>query len=367
MTGNVFSWRGKDYTRFLIIKNHDLRTGFCALVIYVLNGIRKANSINAIPVIDFNKENTFFLFDERQSLHSIWEYFFEPVSPYSIEQIESWLESGKLRQQDVLYISAKEFGYLHHHDPERIATFWAWKTPNDKPAWMQSKRNLGKHYAKKYVKPKNHIVEKADKFFSNHLTANTIIGLHIRGTDFNYASPIAINKYIKSINEIINALTDKNYQIFVATDQQQYLDKLMETFSHKVVARDVTRSTTNLVPLMNNNVSGYQKGEEALIDLLLLSKCSFIIKGPAALGEIATWLTNDENAKIVDYAPECDFNKNHYSLQFSSFTQLNVAELSSYQLILKKAKETLIKLIYSWKISRMFYERSARIRRWLLH
>jgi hypothetical protein len=50
-------WKGKARNGFLIIQNHDLHAGYGALLLYALNGIRKAESINAIPIIDFNEKS----------------------------------------------------------------------------------------------------------------------------------------------------------------------------------------------------------------------------------------------------------------------------------------------------------------------
>jgi len=266
---NLLFWDGRQYDKFLIIENHDIHAGFCALVVYVLNGIRKAKTINAIPVIDFNSRNTSYFYDESRG-NSIWEYFFNPLNPFSARQIKDWVVEGKLNREEVEDMSAEEFGYLHHHDPHRIATFWAWEEPVDKEKWMQQKRHLGREFVRNYVRPHDHIIHKVELFCRTQFTAQKVFGVHIRGTDFNYARPIGIDEYFAHLDKLIRRLPHDDYCIFVATDQQQYLDKFHYRYDDKVVSYDATRSSSHIAPFRLEGVSGYQRGEDVLVDMLIL-------------------------------------------------------------------------------------------------
>ncbi|MBE1300490.1 MAG: hypothetical protein GJ680_11370 [Alteromonadaceae bacterium] len=360
---NPLWWNGKQYAKFLIIENHDIHTGFCAFIIFVLNGIRKAISINAIPVLDFNKHNTPYLWDEHKG-DFIWEYFFEPFYPVDINTVRALLETGQLKENLVEILSPNEFGYLHHHDPDRLATFWAWDAPQDKVTWMQEKRTLGREFINKYVQPKSHILEKVEHFCSQHFT-RTVIGVHIRGTDFNYATPIAIDTYFTELEKIIAKLHDYNIGIFIATDQQQYLACFHERYGDRVLARDVTRSSNHIAPVKFDDVSGYQKGEEALVDMLILSRCQHVIKGPGALGEMSLWFGTHH--KITDLAIHCDFNTKHYSQMTSAYAVFNIGKLTSLQLIGHKLKTSFIRLLFSFRIVAYFYKRFKQVRHWLMH
>lgn len=333
-------------------------------MIYTLNGLRRAIELNAIPVFDFSGKNTIYLYDAHHG-NQVWEYFFESISPYNIEQINSWLKAGKIKDESVIKLTEKEFGYMHHFDPNRLATFWAWDVPVNKKAWMLEKRELGREYIKKYVKPRPHITTKVEEFCAANFNQKMVFGLHIRGTDFNYATPIPLQTYILHLDEVISQSTSTNYQIFVATDQQQYLHALRDKYGNKIIARDVLRSSNHIVPVKNNRVGGYIKGEEALIDMLLLSRCHHVIKGPAALGEMSLWFT-DHN-RITDLSLHCEFKTQNYSKLNSSFSELNIGNLSRFKLIKLRCKETLVKWLYSWKLVAFFYKRFTRVRQWLEH
>lgn len=361
--GRLF-WEGEPREKILIIENFDIHTGFCALILHTLNGLRKAKEINAIPVFDFNGRNTCYLYDKTKG-DAIWEYFFDSISPYTRADVEHWVKTGQLHENSVMRLTKQQFGYLHHHDPHRLATFWAWETPQNKSPWMQQKRQLGREFVQNYVRPKPHIVAKVDQFCAAHFAHKVVFGLHIRGTDFNYATPIPLTTYLFELDELISKLGHQSYSIFVATDQQQYLQEMRKKYQDKIVARDITRSANHIVPVKLTGISGYVKGEEALIDLLILSRCHHIIKGPAALGEISLWFAGHNN--VTDLALNCEFNKQRYSKQTSAFARFNINNMSRFNLLKHKMREALLRELYSRKTIAYFYRRFAKVRQWLQH
>lgn len=355
-------WKGKQYDKFLLIENQDIRAGFCALIVYALNGIRKAEAINAIPIIDFNGNNTAEYYEESVGT-SIWDYFFESTVPFTPAQIKARLKNGELSKYAVATIPANEFGFAHHHDPNRIATFWSWQEPIDRANWMREKRQLGRLYVQKYVHPKEHITALVDHFVQANFNGSFIIGLHIRGTDFDYAKPITIDKYNNEIDRLVRKHNSENYKIYVATDQQQYLNQFTERYGKKVIFFEVTRSSSHIAPFRLAGVSGYRKGEDALIDILLLSRCRHIIKGPAALGEMGLWFCDHNN--ITDFAVQSKFYEKRYSQLRSAFSALNIGQISHGQLKKQAFKEGVIKHLLALKIIKLMFGKFERVRRWL--
>jgi hypothetical protein len=355
---------GKKYDGFLIIENHDIFAGFCALIVFALNGLRKANAMNLIPVLDFNRENTPDLFDEKAG-PLVWDYFFEPLSPYNPQQIKTELQAGRLFENKVHFISKQEFLEAHHYDPERIATFWAWETPENKSQWMKKKRQLGRSYIQKYVFPKQHIVKKANAFCEQHFTCSLVIGVHIRGTDFSYATPFSIETYFEEINTIVRQTGGQDYRIFLATDQQQYLDDFILRFKNKVIYQAVTRSTNHIVPVRFSHLSGYQKGEEALLDMLALARCHHVIKGPAAIGEMALWFNNHNN--INDLAIRSEFHKGAYERSKGPYLIFNIDNKTNNELRFYRFKDTLVKKIIMTRVGKLFYTKFDWVRKLLKH
>ncbi|WP_422008417.1 hypothetical protein [Roseivirga pacifica] len=357
-------WKGKARNGFLIIQNHDLHAGYGALLLYALNGIRKAESINAIPIIDFNEKSCPYFYDAKWGTN-IWEYFFEKVSSHTLQEINDWIKEGLLSDQEVHFISSSEAAQAHQHDPERLATFWAWETPINKVSWMKEKRALGRKYVQEYIRPKEHILKKVESFIATQFKASFIIGIHIRGSDFAYAKPTPIQAYFEEVDRLVDERNDKDYQIYVATDQSQYLDEFEKRYSGKVIYLNAVRSDNHIAPFRFEEISGYQKGEEVLLDILLLSKCQQILKGAAATGELALWFCNHNN--ITDFALQSEFNKKKYSELESTYSQLNVGNKSKTSRKTQILRERIIRRFIESKIGKVIYYRSTLARKILKH
>jgi hypothetical protein len=360
----LFYWKGKLHSGFLIIQNHDLHAGFGALLLYALNGIRKADANDLIPVIDFNHQNCPYFFDGIKG-EQVWEYYFEPVSPYTYEQIINWLAMEVISRQEVHFISSSEAANTHHYDPDRLATFWAWDEPVDKASWMKEKRSLGRDYIQEYIQPQPHILEKVTHFVDSRFKSDLIIGLHIRGTDFAYAKPTSLETYFNEIDGLVQGTEHVDYQIFVATDQQQYLGAFKERYSDKVVHLDAVRSENHIAPFRFEQISGYQKGEEVLMDILILSQCHHVIKGAAATGEIALWFCTHNN--ITDFALLSEFNREPYSKLESTYSQLNIDKKSKLSRKTQLSRERMIRKFVASKVGKVIYHRSALARKILKH
>lgn len=142
---------------------------------------------------------------------------------------------------------------------------------------------------KKYVKIKQPILDKIDNFWvSNVNEGNKVLGVHLRMTDkFNCTShgepktgkPVNVDIYIDHIKKYIEKEGDE-VKIFLATDSKDGINKMVSTFGDKLFYRDdVIRSTGSKSVHHGMGGDNYKKGEDVLIDCILLSKCDFLFKG----------------------------------------------------------------------------------------
>lgn len=147
----------------------------------------------------------------------------------------------------------------------------------------------------KYIHIKPNILEEVDKFVNQHFIKNHVIGVHYRGTDKKMETPLVpYEKTCQTIDNYIQTLKtnyqEKNFKIFVATDDQNFLDYILKLYPGKIVYNDFVRSSDE-TPLHYGNdhkyQSIYQKGREALIDCLLLSKCHILIRPSSCLSMMA--------------------------------------------------------------------------------
>jgi len=322
------------FKKIHVVEHVDRHAGFCALITYALNGVRKALENDWLPVVRFDSQTTRYFYDPTRG-ENVWEYFFEPVMGLSWAQVEQALAKGELNPNDLHHYEGSEFIRWHNSDPDRIATFWAKDVPEKPADWTAKKRALGRRYVSMFIRVKPHIHALVDGFYRAHLSKTTNFGVHIRGTDFAYATPTEPEKYIQEIRSIAARRSLTDYRVFVATDQEQYAERFCTEFGHRAVIYGAARSSDETAPFKMKEVNPYKRGEDVLIDILLLSRCDHILKGAAAVGEYALWFNPD--ATHSDFALESNFYPHKLFNMTTAFTRLNIG---SYGPIRKWAMHT---------------------------
>jgi hypothetical protein len=143
----------------------------------------------------------------------------------------------------------------------------------------------------KYIRIQPYIQKKADSFMEEHFLEAYTIGVHYRGTDkWSEAARVDYNTVITAVRDQIPE--GKPHQIFVATDEKLFLQAMEQAFPSQIIARDVCRST-NEIGIHFSDHDGYQLGEEALIDSILLSKCAVLIRTSSNLSLWSTYFQPD--------------------------------------------------------------------------
>ena len=141
----------------------------------------------------------------------------------------------------------------------------------------------------KYIKIKNHIQKKVDDFILENFTDNYVITLHYRGTDkIVEANSIPYEEVAQKINNYIKENELKNYKIFLASDEQKFIDFMQNLFSDSLITYEAHRSHDG-IPLHMQSTDKFQIGEEALIDCLLLSKGNVLIRTSSNLSLWSTY------------------------------------------------------------------------------
>jgi hypothetical protein len=298
------SFQGKDYAKVHLIHGGDPTAGFSALITYALNGARRARLNNWLPVVDYSRENAPHFYDADYG-NNVWEYYFEPVAGLGSSQLRQWLDSGKLGADQVHRYTDEQVVDWHVNDPDRITTFWGPVEVEDRQAWMAEKRQLGREYVGNYVRVKPHIREKLESLQRDLFRFDYMFGVHIRGTDFSYARPTTAEEYFAALDEKIEAVGVANFGIFLATDQKQFVDRFEARFPGRIVTIDVARSSNEVVPFRLKNVDPYKKGEDPLLDILLLSRCDYLFKSVSAVGEYALWF--NPSLECTDFALGNDY------------------------------------------------------------
>lgn len=115
-------------------------------------------------------------------------------------------------------------------------------------------------------------------FISQKFTDGYTIGVHYRGTDKVEGSTkesirIPYGEFLKHLEQYPSSST-----IFVATDEESFLEEMKQHFKKRVIFIDALRSANDDPVFQSHDHSGYQKGKEALIECLLLSRCDILIR-----------------------------------------------------------------------------------------
>jgi hypothetical protein len=210
--------------------------------------------------VDFHKQGLYF---EEKYGDNWWEYYCEPIRLGS--------PTGEVR--------LVEYGSYKHRAP------WA--------EWIGSgiPRKNAYDLVEKYIHPKQHIIEKVDSFYNEHLLGKHVIAIHYRGTDKISEAPRADYKNISDqVEQSIRKLEKyKNIKIFIATDEQDFIDYATSLWGDRICYRDAIRSTDKRPVHTNKANSPYQLGEDAMIDMLLLSRSDLLIRTSSNLSLWSTF------------------------------------------------------------------------------
>jgi len=139
----------KKIFRIILAQKH----GFCSNVFGVLKELKNAEVNHEIPIVFWNKNSLYY---ERRYGRNAWEYYFEPVSSYSLKDIRFYNHKTNI-------IGAGHFGFkLDEGKAFRETVHRCW---ND------------------YIHAKSHIIEKMDRFYDKEMKDHHCLGVHIRVTD----------------------------------------------------------------------------------------------------------------------------------------------------------------------------------------
>lgn len=227
---------------------------------------------------------------------NIWEYYFEQVSPYSIDNVD-W-------ERDEIKITSK---YLKTNLPRDPQSCWDFKVHPPRPCLNSSTQACRDHVygvIQRNVKIKQHVMKKVNDFVDTHFTDNFTIGVHWRETrDVRINSEWMGKDPFKKYCELISSFLKNhgNATIFLATDSYNGIERFKKEFSN-VIHYDAVRSSTEypiqyaFIPkqdaLKSKSIIGPQAGEESLIDCLLLSRCNCMVYGISNLSACAAYFNN---------------------------------------------------------------------------
>ena len=339
----------RKYDGVLMIIATDRHAGFSTAVFsYVTNHILYANMFNLLPWVYFHPMSTGPIFsttDNRGSVdlnlllnssseigcrrqkepnppslsraitphnatrflppHGLWDDYFYPISAYR-PSLNCPIKIFHIAQRCV-------FPGIHH-----IAD-WAvrsWKYHQQDldvfdESWYRSKRNVGSIIVEKYIRPLP-IFRTAteDLYFQMSSThfAVVILGIHARGTDKAAGRRlIHFEEYLKYATAFLSALpTSVTGKIFLASDDVRFFSEFSKSnISHHIYSFNNTKlSGSKHAPFRVHASSRRIVNAEVLKDIVMLSKCDFLVHGHSTVSESAIYM----NFKLHSQSVNIEYN-----------------------------------------------------------
>lgn len=287
-----------------VIRERDV--GLFSLIQQVVANVPWALHERRVPIVDFRERTAYWAPSGHQGRDSVWEYYFEPVVgelPSSVvpESVTEKIEAAYPDQNELGFFAADDaFVSTHFGDHPRlcgIAPAVPYTTGNPDRAL----REWTSEIIRSFVRPRAYITAKVDAFFDAQMRGGDVIGVHVRGTDAVSARETRVYRqgsldFGRFEHELGLLLQDRpGARIFVATDAQASLDRLVETFSTRVLAYDAVRHvegeavgngpTGCIMPayVTADRKTAAQNGEDAVVEYLLLGRCTHLVHNGAGL------------------------------------------------------------------------------------
>lgn len=296
----------------LLVISECLGHGLFAQVERVLNQLRYATRHNLVPAV-YLGEHVLTSPDDclggkngywdasalkADSLDSVWDYYFEPVSTYRLGAASlpngSHVRSVQVASIPLLYKDQLLGGF----DGGRLITAYG-RTDIYEPQWWLDRRRTAHAYLQRHVRVRAPLLARAADVRARWLRGREptpILGVHLRGTDKVVRRKVLPSRYYRLVDAFLAA--HARALVFVATDDVGYLREMVRRYGDAIVYRQAGYSSANVI--RDERLAAREKGADALIDALLLSSCDFLIKTTSALSEFAIWLNLTLHDRHID-------------------------------------------------------------------
>lgn len=141
---------------------------------------------------------------------------------------------------------------------------------------------LAHRLIEKYVAVRPEILRTIDDFQRRFFSGKRVLGVHYRGTDKALEAPRVAWERTEAV--VRNCLADRQLKfdrVFVASDEERFVEYMHSRFHDVEVCSHADRERSrddSPVHGVRSKGNRYVKGEEALINCLLLSRCQFLVR-----------------------------------------------------------------------------------------
>ena len=229
-------------------------SGFCVLYKNILKYIFFAQQYGMIPVIEFSDKIRYAGLEGRA-----FDSFFTQPGKITCDVAKMSYGVVKAKSSDVKAFSKNTSYDYDNEDIDRLAIIH-----------------------RGGLKLNQTLFELINKEISELFINRKVLGIHVRGTDFNinYRNHPVFVSTESFLDRAIKEYDTCNCDIvFLATDEIEILRKFREVFGNKLVFFECNRSEDKTAVHFKRETNGYQLGKEVLRDVYALAKCSIFIGG----------------------------------------------------------------------------------------
>jgi hypothetical protein len=129
-----------------------------------------------------------------------------------------------------------------------------------------------------------------DAYVGEHWTDAFVVGVHYRGTDKAEDAPRVPYQEVEAVvRDRMSRAGAGRGRIFLATDEQAFIDYMRQRFGDQLLYREMFRSVDGRPIDVVNPDSNHQKGLDAVLDCLLLSRTHSLIRTASNLSLCSTF------------------------------------------------------------------------------
>lgn len=269
---------------FYVIRRAGSKVGLFSLVMTTLGYIKYALDQGYIPVVDMCNEDNTYMQEDRKG--NVWEYYFEQPCGYTLKDIG--------RSKHVIIGNGLIDGSVHF--------------PHDDIAYDEASLAEWKVIADKYLIVKDEILQEADALKEKMFGKERVLGVLLRGTDYVNSKPKnhPVQPTVEQAEEQIDRiLMEQEFpKIYLATEDAGIYKRLLDKYGEKLVSMNVDRYVTSETENINDvsvkqSADKYQMGKEYLVNILLLSKCDYLLAGNAGGSQGALLFRGETDSKYI--------------------------------------------------------------------
>jgi hypothetical protein len=159
----------------------------------------------------------------------------------------------------------------------------------------------------RHIRPRQHILDRVNAFYSKYLSGSPFVGLHIRHHHHVVEQYGQTMPTQQDYMQLVESHLGKG-KVFIASDVQEICDVLMTHYGEDVVFQsDVTRSSQSQTQVhRNSSTPGIKLAEDVLTDCLLLAKAPLVYGVYSNVTAAACYINPDLEFVLVPRAQSVD-------------------------------------------------------------